>query len=221
MGLGSVLKGIAGVGSIAAAPFTGGTSLSWLPAALSGASAVGGALSNTKGARTSTYMPTIAPEYKSLADLLRGRVEERMRKQFDASGMEASGISNINDVFRNVKTASDNNLTSRGLATSPVAGAVDTNLETARGGNIAEFLNSIPQIQRQYENDDLSNALNVLNLGRGTETVAPGSAVGSAFTSGVGSMARLLGMMHGQGTFGQKNQGSIYTGDVSTPPFWG
>lgn len=49
MGLGSILGGI---GSIVAAPFTGGTSLAWLPAALAGGGAViDGITSRGGGAR--------------------------------------------------------------------------------------------------------------------------------------------------------------------------
>lgn len=224
MGLGSILKGIAGVGSIAAAPLTGGTSLAWLPAALGGAAAVGGALSNTQGARTTTSTPTFGPEYSTLAGLLRSRAEDRLRTGTDLGGYTANGISGINNAFGGVKQTIDNNLTSRGLGTSPVAGAVDANAELARAGNISQFLNNLPLLQRQLQTEDMNAAGDVLNMGRGTSTVLPGSAAGSAF----GSAAEMLAFLHGQGIFGQggntvaKLPGSIATGDFGrTPPFVG
>lgn len=207
MGFGNILKTLGGIGSIAGAPFTAGTSLSWLPAVLGGAAAVGGALENTKGARTTTTTPTIAPEYKTLADLLRSRAEDRLRSNLDMSGYTASGISGINDVFKGLQQSSANNLTARGLATSPIAGVVGTNLDLARGGNIVDFLNTIPLLQRQFQNEDMGIAQNVLGLGRGTTSVGPGSVAAGAINSGVGSVAKLLGLLHGQGVFGSKTPG--------------
>jgi hypothetical protein len=175
-----------------------------------GGSAVAGALSNTKGARTSTssstntITPTFAPEFKTLSDMLRFRAEDRLRNSVDMGGYQASGVANINDAFAGIQQASDNNLTSRGLATSPVAGAVGANLQTARGGSIAEFLNTIPLLQRQLQDQDTASALNVLNIGRGTTStgtgtgVAPGSAAGGAF----GSAAEMLAFLAGQGLLG-------------------
>lgn len=172
--------------------------LGLLPALLTGGSAVAGALSNTKGARTSTATPTISPEYKTLADLLRSRAEERLRSNMDMSGYKASGIQGINEAFQGIQQSSANNLTSRGLASSPVAGQVGANIDMARGGNIAEFLNTIPQLQRQFQNQDLGIAQDVLRQGMGTESVGAGSAAGGAF----GSAAEMLAFLSGQGLLG-------------------
>lgn len=235
-----ILKGLGVAGSVLGALPTGGATLAalpaWLPAALTGASAVGGALLNTKGARTSTSQSTVGytepAEYKSMGDLLRARYTQKLNSTTPLEGYEANGLSNINDVFRGLKLASDNNLTSRGLGTSPVAATADTNLEGARGSQMAQFLNSLPLLQKQLGDQDLQSAADFyarrpLTTTTNSTGVAPGSAVGGAVTSGVTTMAKLLGILHGQGSFGTpagvKNlPGSIFTGDFGvTPPFAG
>ena len=170
---------------------------------LAGGSAIGGALEGRKSARTSTSTPTIAPEFKSLSDLLRSRAEERLRGGFDMSGIRAGGVQGINNVFSGLQQSSENNLTARGLATSPVAATVGTTLDTARGGSIIDFLNTLPAMQRQMQNQDMSIAGDVLgSFGTGTTSVGAGSPLGGAFTGGASSLARMLGLLAGQGQFG-------------------
>ena len=173
-----------------------------IPAITAGIGALGGLLENKKSARTTTSTPTLAPEYKTLSDLLRGRAEDRLRSSFDTSGIEANGIQGINDSFNGVNQSIANNLTARGLANSPVAAAATTNAELARGGQISQFLNTLPQIRRQYENEDFGNALNVLNSARGQTTVGPGSMGAGAF----GSAAELLAYLSGRGLLGGGNK---------------
>ena len=175
-------------------------------------SAIGGALNNTEAARTSTqsgsYTPTLAPEYKTLSDLLRTRAEDRLRSSTDLSGYEGTGLENINDVYRGLNLNASNNLTARGLGTSPVAGIVDQNLNIARGGEMARFLNGLPLIQRQMQNEDFSNATNFLNFGRGSQTtgtaVAPGSVIGGAFSEGMPALVDFLARTNARKASGGK-----------------
>jgi hypothetical protein len=197
MGFGDILRGIAKVGGAVAAPLTGGSSL-LLPALLGGTAAVGGALSGREGARTTTSTPTLPPEFQSFQDLLRSRIEDRMRSSFDTRGLEATGIQNINDAYRGVGAGLDNSLTARGLATSPVAAAGETDLAMSRAGDIGQWLNQLPQIQRDYQNQDFGQAGALLNSVRGSKTVAPGSAAGGA----LGSVSEMLAFLAGQGLFG-------------------
>lgn len=169
-----------------------------IPAILAGASAIGSAISNKKGARTSTSTPTIAPEFKTLSDLLRSRAEERLRSSVDLSGLASTGTQNINDAFAGGRLASENNLTARGLGTSPVAAAVGSDSDQARVGSIAQFLNTLPTLQRQFQDQDMAMAGNVLGrFGTGTTGVGAGSALGS----GIGSAAEMLAFLKGQGVF--------------------
>jgi hypothetical protein len=151
-----------------------------------------------KSARTTTTMPTLSPEYKTLADLLRSRVESRLSSMGpDLSGYQTSGIGDINTTFGGIQRSIANNLTARGLGTSPVAGAVGANLDIARGQKIADFMNQIPLLQRQFQNEDMANALQVLNLGRGATSVGPGSGFASALSAGGATFADILGILNG------------------------
>lgn len=168
-----------------------------IPAITAGIGAIGGILNNTKSARTTTSAPTILPEFKTLSDLLRARSEQQIRDSVDLSGYQAQGVGNINQAFDATQQARNNSLTSRGLASSPTAGSVDTNFAQARGGNIADFLNTIPLLQRQIQNDSLNTGMNVLRFGSGNNSVGPGSALAGGFNSA----AELLAYMKGMGTF--------------------
>lgn len=181
-----------------------------LPLAIAAGSAISGALSNKKSARTGTQSNTTTTtfnepaEYRTLGDLLRSRIENRLRSSVDLGGYEAHGLTGINDAFAGAQTALNADLTSRGLATSPIAATAGTNLQAERGTNIAQFLNQLPLLRRQMEGEDL-NAANAFYQARprgttvsqqGTQ-VLPGSAVGSAF----GSAAEMLAFLAGQGLF--------------------
>lgn len=212
MGFWSGLAKIGGaIGSIAAAPFTAGTSLAWLPAALGGVSALGGLLENTKGARTGTQTGTQTttpgenPQFANMGNLLRSLYERRLNADVPLEGYEASGLQGINDAFAGVQQNLDANLTSRGLATSPVAGAAQSNLQAARGGQMAQFLNNLPLLRRQLQDQDIAQASAFYSAQpRPTTTtqtgtfVQPGSAGGSAFSSA----AEMIAYLAGKGLFG-------------------
>lgn len=190
------------IGGAVAAPFTGGTSLlasHALLAGLGGAAAIGGALENRQGARTSTTSTTENPTYAGLGDLLRQRITDRLNSTYDMGGYAANGIQGINDAFGGAQTGLDASLTSRGLGTSPVAGAGEATLQAARGSNIAQFLNSLPQLRRDMQAQDLGLASNFYaQRPQTTTTVAPGSVAGGAF----GSAAEMIAYMSGKGLLG-------------------
>ncbi len=148
---------------------------------------------NREGARTTTSTPTVSGDYKTLADLLRSRAESRLRSSTDLSGLMASGISGINNAYGGAQTALNNNLTARGLATSPVAATGETNLQLGRAGSIAEFMNQLPLLQHQLQGQDMTQALQLVDqLGRGTNVVGPGSAT-AAGLSGLSQLIANLG----------------------------
>lgn len=248
-GLGKILPAIGKIGGTPSGggtpPFMpsngqqGGTGMgstsnsNWLQLALQGGlAALGGGLLNTAGARTSTSTSTMTPgenpQVAGIGSMLRNIYAAKLGAPTPLAGYSANGLQNINDTFAGIKQNSDNNLTSRGLATSPVAATVDTNLDAARGGQMATFLNNLPLLQRQMQNEDLGSATNFYDAqprpvtSSGTN-VNPGSAVGAALASGSMTMMKLLGILHGQGSFGPGSpvpQGSIYSGGgMGTPPF--
>lgn len=190
----SFLSKLLTIGSTIAAPFTGGLS-TLIPVA---AGAIGGVLENREAARRSTTTPTLSPEYKTLNDLLRARAEQRLKDTIDMSGYEANGLANINDAYSGADAAIENSLTARGLSRSPVAGNAVTQSNLRRGGDAAQFLNTIPQLQRQYQNEDMGFASGLLNANRGQQSVAPGSVAGGAFSSA----AEMLAYLQGKGVLG-------------------
>ncbi len=208
MSAGGILQGIAPFANLI--PGVG-------PLVSIGLSAAGGALSNTQGARTGTAAPTIAPGYQSLADLLKARAMARLNMGTDMGGFKAAGVNNINGAFSNAAMGTNAGLEARGLATSPVAAAVAGHANTARAASIAEFLNTVPLIQRQLQNEDMANATSqVRNFGVGQQTVAPGSPVAGGFTSAAEMLAYLngKGVLNGMGGGGSNT--TLTTGGPAT-----
>ena len=168
------------------------------PLVTAGISTLGQVLGNRKAARTSTSTPTIPAPYQPLADILRKRAEERLQSSVDLSGYQAGGIQDINQAFSGVQQSIANDLTRRGLASSPTAGTAMTNVELARGGNIAQFLNTLPLLQRQMQGQDIGLAQSVLNPQMGMTSVGAGSAAGA----GLDDLSSWLGYLFRQRQLG-------------------
>lgn len=214
MGFFDVLKKISGVGAIAAAPFTGGTSLAWLPAAFGATSAAAGALGGTRGARTTSRTSSTRrmfeedPAYSPLKERLMQLHMDRLNVPADVSGYRATGVASTNQTYDAIRRALQNRLSASGLSGSPVAGAGEATLEASRGSSLATFLNSLPELQRKWQAEALESAgqfyrsrtpLSETVSGSG-ETVAPGG-VASGAASG---LLDALGEMFARGLFQPK-----------------
>lgn len=175
-----------------------------LPAALSFA---GGLLKN-KASSTSTTTPTYGAEYSPLLQTMRQLALARLRQPTDLSPYRSSGMQTINQAFGNARMASSNDLTARGLSTSPIAGAVDTNNQNARAASLAGFENSIPLLARQLQGEDLGLAAGVANMGRGSTTTGTESG-GGGLAGGVTQLAQFLGYASGKGAFGGAGGGPV------------
>lgn len=161
----------------------------------------GGAISGLPTKQTSVTNPIEPAGYSTLGDLLRSRATSRMLSNTDMSGYEANGISDINSVFNPISQSVNNSLTSRGLATSPVAASADATIAAQRGSNIAQFINTIPQLQRQYQNEDFDRAANLFNARKtGVSQTTSGSDVPGGVLGGAASgVLEHLGELVGQG----------------------
>lgn len=214
---------LAKVGGAVAAPFTGGASLA-IPAALTGLSAVGGALGQRKGARTGeqsstfdntyTTTPNISPENASLADLTRSMITKRLSSPTPLAGYQAQGLGNINRTSDLVRQSIQNRLSSAGLGGSPIEGNALAQAELSRGGQVAGFLNQLPLLERELGGRDIEMASRFGALqphgttatGRGSSAgtfTAPGSALSGAF----GDTASMLGWLAGMGMLGGGQKG--------------
>ena len=198
------------IGAVAGVPFTGGASL-LIPSLIgAGASVAGGLLAN-KGKSATT--PTMDPAYSPLQQQLLQMVRQRLQTSPDLGGYTAAGQGNINRSFDAVKQAQSNDLTARGLGTSPVAGNVDALRENARAGQSAQFLNTIPLLRRQMQAEDLGLGQNLLGLGRGTSTT---TSTGGGLGGGAESLAQYMGYLMGKGAF--KKPGAMPTGPYAGNP---
>jgi len=175
--------------------------MGWLAPLALGVSALGGLFGGSKSSRTQSSTPTIDPKYQGLVDALYGKFSSNLDSTVPLEGYEGTGISNINSVYDIAKTTRQNSLTRRGLSTSPVAANMDAVAENSRAGDISTFQNSLPLLQRELQQQDYTNALNLIKSLMGQETVVPGSAAGSTFNN-AGSM---LGFLLGQGLLGGSN----------------
>lgn len=195
---GNIAATATGAGIAPPASLTAGGGLSGVlggltqsPYAKAALAGLGGILNNRAGARTSTNAPTFAPEFTGLRDLLVQQTQNRLSSGGLPAGYEAGGIQNINQIAGLVNQSKQNDLTSRGLGTSPVAASVFGRGEDARASDIAQFTNSLPLVQRQMQNEDLGLASHVLGLGRGQTNVGAGSAAGAGFTDAASMLAWL------------------------------
>lgn len=170
----------------------------WIPLALAAGSAIGGALANKKKDTAST-LPQTVPEYQPLQDVILKQIMGRLTNPGGLpQSYAAEGVQGINHTYDLVSQGLSNNLTSRGLSTSPIAGSAIANLERGRAGDINHFQASLPLVARGLQDDDLSRAINVLGLGRGTTstgTTSSGGGVGGAATN----LSQMLGYLYGTG----------------------
>lgn len=167
-------------------------------AAGAGSSIIGGALAN-KSKQTST--PTMDPKYAGLQDLLLQTMQSRLSAPSALpAGYVGAGVRNINASYDAAGKATENALTSRGLAGSPVAAHADLTRTLARAGDVGTFRSNAPLVEREMQNQDLGMANNLLGMGRGvTSTGTAGGGMGGAMDS----LAGYLGYLQGKGIFGQ------------------
>jgi len=180
----------------------------WGPLALS---AVGGFLSKKS---QQTTAPTVAPEYKGLQGQVLDMIQRRLSTPVDLHGYEANGLGVINRAYGAQKQTSDNNLSARGLSTSPVAANVDATRSIAEAGDAATFRNSVPLLAQQIEQQNLEQAAGILRTGTGsTETQTSGGGA----AGGLENLAGMMGYLQGKGAFKRGGTGADLTAPAWNP----
>lgn len=161
--------------------------------AILGLSAAGGALSNRPQTSTQVTTPVESPEYAGLGAALRQTVQSRLNQPLPPA-YETNGIKTINDTYGSIAQGLHNQLTSRGLSSSPVAGNADTNLALRRGGDIVNFQNNLPLVQNDLQNQNIAQAMQLYNSGRGTSSTGrtSGNVVGGAFSDTATALGYLM-----------------------------
>lgn len=172
-----------------------------------GGAVAGGALAN-RGKQTSTTTPTYDPASQALRAKVYGMISDRLGQgPQDMRGYAGTGLADINETYNLAGQNLENTLTSRGLASSPVAGAGAARLQASRAGSIARFQNSIPLLQRGLQTEDLGLATSAFNTGRGvtsTGTAESGGGAAGSFTN----LAGYLGYLIGSGAFAKQGSGT-------------
>jgi hypothetical protein len=167
----------------------------FIPLIAAGVSAGGGYLA---ARQMSSQTPTQTPQGGALQSQVLGMIQQRLRTDPNLTGYEGTGVSNIAQAYRASKASTDNSLTARGLAGSPVAAAADVTRGTAEASDTANFRNSVPLLARQLQSGDLSQAGSVLGLTRGSQTdISYGGGPAGAATG----LAGYLGYLSRQGAF--------------------
>lgn len=171
-----------------------------IPLALGAASFFGG-MFGKGGKKTSTTMPQLDPAYSGLQSALLPMITKRLQQSSALpAGYGEARTSEINQGYRSARTALANRLAARGLSSSPVAGSGEAVLEGQRFGDITRMKQTLPLIDRQFQQEDLASALELLQLGRGSTTTETGG--GSRLGGGLSGLASMLGFLYGQGAFG-------------------
>lgn len=178
--------------------------------------------SETTSTSTTTTAPTVlGPEYAGLQAAITPMIMKRLLNPTGVpAGYETGGIKGINRTYDLGKQSIANNLTARGLGTSPIAGAAETRLETGRLGAISDFQQEIPLIARDLQNQDIGLAMQNLNFGRslaGSTTTHTGSGTSSGTVQGgtggaggfIGDLSSMLGFLIGSGAFSKAGGGGI------------
>ncbi len=199
----------AGGGAAAGGAAAGGASAlsQYGPYVGAGASLLGGLLTRST---TTTSNPTLNPAYSPLQSAILSQIMARLSQPTDLSGYEANGIGTINQSFDAQKQASDNNLSARGLSTSPVAANVDALRSNTEASTAATFRNSVPLLAQQIQAQNLDQANQILAGGRGsTSTTTGGGGAAGAATN----LASYLGYLQGKNSFTKPTA----TGGIPTP----
>lgn len=176
-----------------------------LPLALSGASLIGGMFGNKGGGKqtsTSTTTPTLDPAFKGLQDIILPNIINRLKGPALPPGIGEMNTAAINKTYANAQTGLANTLTARGLGTSPVAGAAEAQLQGNRAGDIVRMKQTLPILEMEQQRANLMDALQALQLGRGTQTnstVTGGGGAGSKIGGGISGLASMLGFLYGSG----------------------
>jgi hypothetical protein len=195
-----------------------------VPLIASAISAGGGIAAAQLSKSKSSTTPTAAPEYQTLQSMLVNRIQDRLQNPSSLpSGYETGQIKGINNTYDLIGQSQANNLTARGLGTSPVAGAVDARRDQSRAGQIATMQASLPLLERQLQTQDLGLAQNILSGGTGQTTTGQTSS-GGGLSGGITSLTDMLAFLYGKGAFGKSTTGvssGLDTSSVGSVPYGG
>ncbi len=172
----------------------------WGPIAVS---AIASAYAAHKASTDASSTPTLPANAQGLQDQITALYMNRLKNGSLPPGYQQTGIAGINQAYAGAQTNENAQLTARGLASSPVAGAVTSKLQTARAGAIGSFNANLPLVQQNLELENLQGAEGALTGQRGqtgSSTTSTGGGVGGALDA-AGGMAGYIAQLRRQNAF--------------------
>lgn len=122
----------------------------------------------------------LSPFQQQLAKLFTQGTADQYNKASDLSGYTQSGLQQINRGSDLANQAIQNTLAARGLSWSPAAANATVQQQQNRVGQQEQFLQQIPLLQRQLQQQALSQVMQGFSaLPTDTSTTATGSTTGS------------------------------------------
>lgn len=181
-----------------------------IPLITAGISGLAGLFGNRKAARTGTDQTDITNnsstqansstthnftgEQKTLVDQIMQSIAGQ--KPFDASGYTANGLQSINSGADALQRSLKNTIAARGLSFSPAGFNPLAQAESGRIAQQNQFLETIPQVQQQYDTTNLENTLKAFGV-----MPTDSSTTGTSATNSTGSSDRTY-VLPGSGVAG-------------------
>jgi len=114
---------------------------------------------NVSGQQTASTRPDLNPLQQRLIDMFSQGAQNMYQRGLDTSGYQATGLRNINDASDIQQKLMENILAQRGLSYSPAAATSLSGIEQGRAHEISQFMNSIPLLQRQMQQQDIGQLM--------------------------------------------------------------
>ena len=137
---------------------------------------------------SSTYTkqnPFITGEYSGVHGLAKGLVENRLKAGGSLpEGFKAAGLRATNRAFANPSAGAENLAAGQGSFGAPAEASFAAS-DAARRGKIADFLSSVPMLERQQQTEDINLANSMTEMfGKGMESRSTTSQSGESYTTG-------------------------------------
>lgn len=160
-----------------------------------------GKKSSTTSTSDTSMTPTMAPEYKGIQSALLPMIQNKLANPYQLpKGYEQAGIRGINRTYDMAGQGLNNRMTARGLGGSAIAGAGESALAGGRASDIVQYQSQLPILQRQFQTEDMQQAMQAMQIGRGMNSTGRSTGTGlegGGIGGGVNSMALMLQYLYG------------------------
>ena len=164
------------------------------------------------GTSTQTQTPTMAGPYQGIQGQLLSLITNRLNGGGLPAGYETGAIRNINNTSAQGAASMQNTLAAQGLSRSPIAANMANQQNLARTGQISTMQSQLPLLQRELQNQDISQAMGLMNFGRGSQTTSQGA---SGAAAGFGGLTDMMAYLYG------KNPAANTSGWTNNQAIWG